>query len=86
MRQGEFAFARNSGTAQALALGYATGSLRFEAELLLREQAGEAALFSVGADRSLVGKDTEWSALAEPNADIYNFRSLQIFANAYYAL
>ena len=53
--------------------------------LLLREQVGEAALFSVGADRSLIGKDTEWSALAEPNADIYNFRSLQVFANAYYA-
>ena len=53
--------------------------------LLLREQVGEAALFSVGADRSLIRKDTEWSALAEPNADIYNFRSLQVFANAYYA-
>ena len=83
-RQGEYAFARNSGRAQALALGYATGSLRLEAELLLREQVGEVALFSVGADRSLIGKDTEWSALAEPNADIYNFRSAQLFANGYY--
>ena len=85
-RQGEYAFDRNSGRAQALALGYATGSLRMEAELLLRQQVGEVALFSVGADRSLIGKDTEWSALAEPNADIYNFRSTQFFANAYYAL
>ena len=29
---------------------------------------------------------SQWSALAEPNADIYNFRSTQLFANAYYAL
>ena len=85
-RQGEFLFDRNSGRAQALALGYATGSLRFEAEMLLRQQVGQAAPFSVGADRSLIGKDTEWSALAEPNGDIYNFRSTQLFANAYYAL
>lgn len=85
-RQGEYAFDRNPGRAQAVALGYATGSLRFEAELLLRQQVGNVALFSVGADRSLIGKDTEWSALAEPNADIYNFRSTQLFANAYYAL
>lgn len=84
-RQGEYAFDRNPGRAQALALGYATGSLRLEAELLLRGQIGEAAPFSVGADRSLIGKDTEWSALAEPNADIYNFRSAQLFANAYHA-
>lgn len=81
-RQGEYAFDRNPGRAHTLALGYATGSLRLEAELLLR---GKVALFSVGADRSLIGKDTEWSALAEPNADIYNFRSTQLFANAYYA-
>lgn len=85
-RQGEYAFDRNPGRAQAVALGYATGSLRVEAELLLRQQVGNVALFSVGADRSLIGKDTEWSALAEPNADIYNFRSTQLFANAYYAL
>ena len=85
-QQGFFTFDRNSGTAQALALGYAAGSLRFEGELLLREQVGETALFQVGGDRSLIGKDTEWSALAEPNADIYNFRSTQFFANAYYAL
>ncbi len=84
-RQGEYPFDRNSGRAQALALGYAAGSLRFEGEFLLRQQVGEAAPFSVGADRSLIGKDTEWSALAEPNADIYNFRSTQLFANAYYA-
>lgn len=84
-RQGEYPFDRNPGRAQALALGYATGSLRFEGEFLLRQQVGEVALFSVGADRSLIGKDTEWSALAEPNADIYNFRSTQLFANAYYA-
>lgn len=85
-RQGEFGFDRNSGRTQALALGYATGRLRFEAEFLLRGQVGGVAPFSVGADRSLIGKDTEWSALAEPNADIYEFRSAQLFANAYYAL
>lgn len=85
-RQGEFPFDRNSGRAQTLALGYATGSLRLEAELLIRAQVGEVALFSVGADRSLIGKDTEWSTLTEPHGDIYNFRSTQLFANAYYAL
>ncbi len=81
-RQGEFGFDRGSGRAQALALGYAAGAFRFEAEVLLRQQVGTAAPFSVGGDRSLTGKDNEWSALAEPNADIYNFRSTQIFANA----
>ena len=84
-RQGAYAFDRNSGTAQALALGYATGSLRFEGELLFREQRGAATPFEAGADVSLIGKDTEWSALSPPNADIYSFRSWQVFANAFYA-
>ena len=84
-RQGTYAFDRNSGTAQALALGYAMGSLRFEGELLFREQRGEATPFEVGADVSLIGKDTEWSGLSPPNADIDSFRSREVFANAYYA-
>ena len=84
-RQGEYKFDRNQGRAQALALGYATGSLRLEAELLLRGQTGQVAPFSVGADRSLIGKDTEWSARAEPSGDMYDFRAAQLFANAYYA-
>lgn len=84
-RQGAYVFDRNSGTAQALALGYATGRLRFEGELLFREQKGAATPFDVGADASLVSKDTEWSALSPPNGDIYSFRSWQVFANAFHA-
>ena len=84
-RQGAYAFDRNPGTAQALALGYAMGSLRFEGEFVFREQRGTATPFEVGADVSLTGKDTEWSPLSPPNADIYNFRSRQVFANAFYA-
>ena len=84
-RQGIYAFDRNSGTAQALALGYSVGNLRFEGELLFREQRGAATPFEVGADISLIGKDTEWSALSPPNGDIYSFRSWQVFANALYA-
>ena len=84
-RQGTYAFDRNSGTAQALAVGYAIGSLRFEGELLFREQRGAATPFEVGADVSLIGKDTEWSALSPPDADIYSFRSREVFANAFYA-
>lgn len=83
-RQGSYGFGRNSGTAQSLALGYLAGSLRFEAELLLRRQTGEPADFSVGSDESLVAKDTEWSAISPPNADIYNFRSRQLFVNVFY--
>ena len=82
-QQGMLAFGRSYGREQALALGYETGRLRVEAEVLLRSQSGEATPFEVGADRSLIGKDTEWSAISPPNADIYNFRSLQAFANAY---
>ena len=85
-RQGTYAFDRNSGTAHALALGYAMGSLRLEGELLFREQRGAATPFDVGADVSLIGKDTEWSALSPPSADIHGFRSWQVFANAFYAL
>ena len=82
-QQGLLDFGRSYGREQALALGYEMGRLRVETEVLLRNQTGEATLFEVGADRSLIGKDTEWSAISPPNADIYNFRSLQAFANAY---
>ena len=84
-RQGAYAFDRNSGTAQALAVGYAIGSLRFEGELLFRQQRGAATPFEVGADVSLIGKDTEWSALSPPDANIHSFRSREVFANAFYA-
>ena len=84
-RQGAYAFDRNPGTAQALALGYAVGNLRFEGELLFREQRGAATPFEAGANVSLTGKDTEWSPLSPPNADIHNFRSWQVFANAFHA-
>ena len=82
--QGAYAFDRDTGRAQSIAVGYAAGSLRFEAELLLRQQLGEAVPFTAG-DQALVTKDTEWSALAEPNGDIYDFSSTQLFGNAYYA-
>lgn len=80
---GGFEFDRNGGSAWALALGYAAGTLRFEAELLHRNQIGAPADFLPGNDTALLGKTTEWSALAPPNADIYNFRSAQAFANVY---
>ena len=85
-RQGSYHFGRNYGTSQALALGYGVGNLRFEVEILLRGQAGEPTLFDVGSDQSLADKDTEWSAIVPPNANIYNFRSRQTFLNIVYAL
>lgn len=74
-RQGEFAFDRNSGRAQALALGYATGSLRLEAEFLLRQQVGKAAPFHrksldegylevFGGSKSNPGAAPEWQRAA----------------------
>ena len=84
-RQGAYHFGRNFGMAQALALGYAAGNLRFEVELLMRSQYGEPADFDVGSDKSLTDKDTEWSAITPPNADIYDFRSRQTFVNIAYA-
>lgn len=84
-RQGSYHFGQNFGTAQALAVGYETGNLRFELEFLLRGQSGEPAAFDVGSDQSLTEKHSEWSAIAPPNADIYNFRSRQVFLNIAYA-
>lgn len=84
-RQGSYHFGRNFGTAQALALGYGVNNLRFEVEILLRGQSGEPASFDVGSNQSLTEKESEWSAIVPPNADIYNFRSRQIFLNIAYA-
>ncbi len=81
--QGSFPFDRNFGAAQSIAVGYATGNLRFEGEFLLRGQTGRGALFDANG-AVLIGKDTEWSAIAPPTGDIYNFRSRELFANAYF--
>ena len=83
---GGFEFDRNGGSAWALALGYAAGGLRFEVELLRRNQTGAPTDFRPGNDAALLGKNSEWSALTPPNADIYNFRSTQVFANVYLAV
>ena len=84
-REGAYRFGQNIGTAQALALGYAVENLRFEVEILLRSQTGEATSLNVGSNKPLTDKDTEWSAITPPSADIYNFRSRQTFLNIAYA-
>ena len=68
-REGAYRFGQNFGTAQALALGYAVENLRFEVEILLRSQTGEATSLNVGSNKPLTDKDTEWSAITPPNAE-----------------
>ena len=76
-------FDLDAGFAGGLAAGYRRGAWRFELEYLHRQHSGEERpLRTPAANTALASKTAEWAET--PTERISEFRSNQLFANAYY--
>ena len=80
------AFDLGAAMAGGLSLGYSWERLRLEAEFFGRSHDGETLpAIADSGNVALQDKNSEWSADAPPYYRISNFKSRQLFVNAYYA-
>ncbi len=78
-------FAARNGFAGAVAVGYAMGNLRVEAEFLQRRRPlSSAPVRLAGGHATLLSKDSEWTPIDRPSETVSNFVARQLFANVYY--
>ena len=79
-------FDPGAGLAGSISLGYAWERFRVEAELLGRSHDGDTRPgIPPAGNVALEGKNSEWSDYSPPYYRISDFRSRQLFVNAYYA-
>lgn len=80
-------FELDAGHFGTASVGFATGQMRVEVELLGRSHAGVTVPAIAGVDNAaLIGKSPEWSPHLAPRYGVSDFSSHQLTANAYYTL